>query len=86
MGEEFFEMKRTRLSARVENAMWAAAVTMLVALPASSVNAEPPPREGCRAVYKIEYTAAKSKNLLRQKFGTYMRTGRFWRRFYWYCR
>ena len=84
MGEEFFEMKRTRLSARVENAMWAAAVSMLVAL--SSVNAEPPPREGCRAVSKIEYNAAKSENLLRQKFGTYVRTGRFWRRFYWYCR
>jgi hypothetical protein len=24
--------------------------------------------------------------LLRTKFGAYVRTGHFWRRYYWYCR
>ena len=80
-------MKQARLMARVKNAMCtAAAVSMLVAVPASSANAQPSPREGCRAVSKVEYNAAKSENLLHARFGRYVRTGRFWRRFYWYCR
>jgi hypothetical protein len=57
----------------------------LMAFCASSVNAEQPPREGCRAASKIEYNSAKEKHLLRNRFGLYVRTGRVWRRYYWYC-
>ena len=34
----------------------------------------------------VEYDSAKSYYLLRTKFGAYVRTGHFWRRYYWYCR
>jgi hypothetical protein len=79
-------MKRAGFIARAENATCAAlAVSMLVAVSASTANAQQPPRVGCRAVSKVEYDAARSEGLLRQKFGTYVRTGPFWRRFYWYC-
>jgi hypothetical protein len=49
-------------------------------------NAEQPPHRGCVAISKGEYQGAKKKRLLRARFGTYVRTGRFWRRHYWYCR
>ena len=41
---------------------------------------------GFRRVSKVEYDSAKSYYLLRTKFGAYVRTGHFWRRYYWYCR
>jgi hypothetical protein len=63
----------------------AAIALMLVASPLSSAKAEEPPW-GCLAVSKSEYNAAKSKKMLRSRFGTYMRTGRIWHRNYWYCR
>jgi len=59
---------------------------MLIAFQPSSANAEQPPHKGCVAISKGEYQGAKKKKLLRARFGTYVRTGRFWGRHYWYCR
>jgi hypothetical protein len=39
----------------------------------------------CSSVPKQEYDAAKKQNLLRGRFGGYLRTGRIGRRQYWYC-
>jgi hypothetical protein len=80
-------MRRGKLIARIENGACTAVIgPMLIASPPSSVNAEQPPRKGCVAVTKNEYDGAKRMNLLRNTFGTYVRTGRLWRRYYWYCR
>jgi hypothetical protein len=57
----------------------------LVAASSSSVNAQQPPWEGCRAASKTEYDSAKSQYLLRNAFGMYVRTRQLWRRYYWYC-
>ena len=75
-------------------AVWLAAVlsvlfllfiaTSLIASSSSSVNADPP-RNGCVAVSKGEYRGAYKKNLLRTRFGTYVRMGRLGRHSYWYC-
>jgi hypothetical protein len=51
----------------------------------SSVRAEQPPRDGCAAVSKIEYDSAKRQYFLSNSVGIYVRTGRPFRRFYWYC-
>jgi hypothetical protein len=51
---------------------------------ASSANAQQPPREGCRAVSRLEYTSAKNENVIISKGGRYVRTGPFWRRHYWH--
>jgi hypothetical protein len=48
--------------------------------------AQKPPAPDCRRASKIEYDSAKRYHLLRNKFGAYVRTGHFWRRYYWYCR
>jgi len=40
---------------------------------------------GCRAASKTEYESAKRDFLLQTSFGTYARTGHWWRRYYWYC-
>jgi len=60
---------------------------LLMACPSSSLNAQQPPwSEGCRPASKVEYNAAKRQYLLRNSFGgEYLRTGRLWRRYYWYC-
>jgi hypothetical protein len=58
---------------------------ILIARPCSAASADQPPQEGCVAVPKIQYDSAKNKNLLRNRFGMYVRTGRFLRRRYWYC-
>jgi hypothetical protein len=58
---------------------------MLIAFPNSTANAQQPPREACRPASKIEYNAAKRKFLLTTRFGMYVKTGRLWRRYYWYC-
>jgi hypothetical protein len=58
---------------------------LLLTLCCSSANAEPPPRDGCRAASRIEYDSAKREHLLRSRFGTYVRTGHLWRHYYWYC-
>jgi len=57
---------------------------MAIALPVS-VRAEPAPSWKCIAVVKQEYDSAKKKHLLHTRMGTYVRTGRPWRRYYWYC-
>jgi hypothetical protein len=59
---------------------------VLTAFPALSVSAKQPPYRGCVAISKGEYQGAKKKKMLRTRFGTYVRTGRLWRRYYWYCR
>jgi len=58
---------------------------MLIANPASSANADQPPAVGCVAVAKIQYDSAKAQYLLRNRYGMYVRTGRIFRRRYWYC-
>jgi hypothetical protein len=63
----------------------AAISAVLIALTTSSLNAQQPPREGCRAASKVEYDSAKSQYLLRGRFGVYLRTGSLWRRHYWFC-
>ena len=79
-------MRRGKLVALIENAACTAVIgLMLIAFPSSSVNAEQPPRKGCVAVDKREYDSAKRENLLRDRYGTYVRTGRLWQRYYWYC-
>jgi hypothetical protein len=57
----------------------------ILALLCSSANAVQPPSEHCRAASKIEYDSARKQFLLRNRFGAYVRTGRIWRRHYWYC-
>jgi hypothetical protein len=59
--------------------------TSLIASSSSSVNAEPP-GNACVAVSKGEYQGAYRRKLLLTKFGTYVRTGRLGRYYYWYCR
>ena len=59
---------------------------VLIAFPSSSVNAQQPPWKGCVAVSKGEYKGAINKKLLRSRDGTYLRTRRVWRHYYWYCR
>jgi hypothetical protein len=79
-------MKQGKLIALFENRMFTAVIgLMLIAYPSSSANAQQRPWEGCRAVSKIEYDSAKRQYLLHGRFGNYVRTGHFWRRYYWYC-
>ena len=60
---------------------------MLIAFSSSSVNADQPkpPRKGCVAVSKDEYNSAKRQKLLRDLYGSYLRTGRLLKHYYWYC-
>jgi hypothetical protein len=68
-------------------AAWIGAIgLMLVAFSGSSVNADPPPRNGCVPVVKQEYDSAKRQNLLQTRFSSYATTGRLGWRSYWYCR
>jgi hypothetical protein len=62
-----------------------ALATILVLSFASAAKAQTPPREGCRAASKIEYDSAKRHFLLRSRVGAYLKTGHFWRHYYWYC-
>jgi len=62
-----------------------AVAAAILALLCSSANAVQPPSDHCRAASKIEYDSAKKQFLLRNRFGAYVRTGRIWRRHYWYC-
>ncbi len=85
-------MKRARLAALLANGARAGAIGLiLVAFPAASANAksanaQQPPRKGCVSVSKGEYDGAKRQRLLRNSYGSYVRTGRLWQRRYWYCR
>jgi hypothetical protein len=79
-------MKRGKLIALFQSGTRTAVIgLMLIAFPYSSTNAQQHPREGCRAVSKIEYDSAKRQYLLHGRFGSYVRTGHFWRHYYWYC-
>src|SRR5438876_437628 len=67
---------------------WSSAViaATVIAFCCSSVDAaQPPPMEGYRAASKIEYNSAKKQYLLSNRVGMYIKTGRIWRRYYWYC-
>jgi hypothetical protein len=71
----------------IRTGLWIAALGVCVlALLSAPGFAQQPPGPDCRRVSKIEYNSAKSYYLLRTKFGAYVRTGHFWRRYYWYCR
>ena len=61
-----------------------AAIALAAAWPAAAFAAVPP-KEGCRSVPPLEYTTAKSENVIISKGGRYVRTGPFWRRHYWHC-
>jgi hypothetical protein len=80
-------MKRGELITLIENGACTAVIgLMLIAFSSSSVNAQQPPRKGCVAVSKSEYSSAKRQKLLRSMYGSYLRTGRlWWRYYYWYC-
>jgi hypothetical protein len=79
-------MKRREFIGLIENRTCTVVIGLvLIACLSSSVNAEQPPRNGCRAASKIEYDSAKKQYLLRNRFGMYVRTGRLFRRHYWYC-
>jgi hypothetical protein len=60
-------------------------LAMLSALSATPTQAQQPPGKECRKASKVEYDSAKENYLLRTKFGAYVRTGNFWRTYYWYC-
>jgi hypothetical protein len=62
-----------------------AAIAAVLSFSSSSVLAAPPPREGCRAVSKIEYESAKREYLLISRSRVYVQTGHFWRHHYWHC-
>jgi hypothetical protein len=66
-------------------AMLAVVVVIVIVALAAPAIAVQPPGEGCRPVAKIEYNSAKKQYLLRNRFDIYLRTGRIWRRRYWYC-
>jgi hypothetical protein len=71
------------LNSRAAKALALIAGTLpLLCSPASAVQ---PPFDHCRPASKIEYDSAKKDFLLRNRFGAYVRTGRIWRRHYWYC-
>jgi hypothetical protein len=63
-----------------------ATALVLSVFPCAPANAAQPPYEGCVAVAKQEYDAAKKQHLLRTRFTQYVRTGLPGRRQYWYCR
>lgn len=62
-----------------------AVIAAIFSLLCSSANAVQPPSDHCRAASKIEYDGARKQFLLRNRYGAYVRTGRIWRRHYWYC-
>jgi hypothetical protein len=43
------------------------------------------PGKLCRRVSRLEYESAKQQFLLVNRFGRYVRTGSFWKHYYWYC-
>ena len=60
-----------------------AALTAFTPLPGKGQ--QPPLREGCRAVSKIEYDTAKREYIVISKGGRYLQTGYFLRRHHWWC-
>ena len=81
-------MRRGQSSKTLKTAADARALVIVVASLASfssPANAVDPPSDHCRVVSKVEYDSAKKHFLLRNRFAAYIRTGRIWRRYYWYC-
>jgi hypothetical protein len=79
-------MRRGKVIALLENEACAAVIgAMLMACSSSSLLAAQQPWKDCRAVSKLEYNSAKNQHLLSNRFARYVRTGRVWRRHYWYC-
>ncbi len=76
--------KRRKFITLVESVASVAVIALLVLAFPSSANAQQPPWKGCYAVDKREYYSAKKQKLLHAR-GVYVRTGRLWRRYYWYC-
>lgn len=67
-------------------AYYCAISPIAAASPALSASAKDAPYQGCVAVAKQEYDAAKKQRLLNTRFNRYVRTGRVGQRYYWYCR
>ncbi|MFY9687002.1 MAG: hypothetical protein WAJ88_14475 [Pseudolabrys sp.] len=73
--------------ARAKRSIAGSAIALLLsALPYAPANAAKAPYDGCVAVTRQEYNAAKKQHLLRTRFTQYVRTGIPGRRHYWYCR
>jgi len=51
----------------------------------ASAQTPQPPNDGCIPVSKTEYNSAKQLGLLNNRYGVYVRTGHFLKRYYWYC-
>ena len=87
-------MKRAKRFGHITQGACAAALLLAalsaaiasIALPSTAMaKDQAPPANGCAAITKAEYNAAKKQHLLRARFGNYVRTGRPLRRAYWYC-
>jgi len=76
-----------KIGAHTKRSAAGGAIALLLSVfPCALANAANPPYEGCVAVTRQEYNAAKKQHLLRTRFTQYMRTGLLGRRQYWYCR
>jgi hypothetical protein len=83
---EACEMKRRKQIAVVAGLAWSCTIGfMLIACQASSARAEQTPPKRCASIAKQEYDAARRQNMLRSRYGDYVRTGGIGRRQYWYC-
>jgi hypothetical protein len=79
-------MKRRKHTVLVGRLAWSCMLGLiLIPYHASSTYAQQGAPARCSIVAKQEYDAAKKQNLLRGRFGGYLRTGRIGRRQYWYC-
>jgi len=64
----------------------ACAIELLLSpLVVPSAHAQGTPQSNCVSVSRDEYLSAKQQKMLRARFGSYVRTGRPGRRYYWYC-
>jgi hypothetical protein len=79
-------MKRRTQIGLVGRLAWTCTLGLILILShASSAYAQQTPPARCSSVAKQEYDAAKKQNLVRGRFGGYLRTGRIGRHQYWYC-
>jgi hypothetical protein len=79
-------MKRRKRIVVMGGVAWSCAFgVMLIACQTSSVRAEQTPPKRCASIVKQEYDAARRQNMLRSRYGDYVRTGGIGRRKYWYC-
>jgi hypothetical protein len=81
-------MRRERPITKMLDPQAARSLVVIAAILAffySSADAAQASSEQCRSTSKIEYNSAKKQQLLRNRFGFYVRNGPIWRRRYWYC-